>query len=70
MNIQVHMTPGLRVLLREAHDDGQDNLVLYQCEPRRRPDDWRVVRVSGEDLSETEAREVRALLAAHAAEEL
>ena len=63
----VPLTDALAAWLRGAHDDGQ---------PPLQPVTWPatggiiVRRADGSDLSPTEEREVRALLAAHAAEPL
>lgn len=61
------VTPGLLTMLRGAHDDGLP-LLHAHCN-----DDSTVCivrRSDGSDLSPTERREVRALLAAHNVEPL
>lgn len=57
--------PGLVHWLSAAHDDGASPLCVEAVGP-----DLRVTRQDGSDLSETEALEVTALLAAHAVEPL
>ena len=61
----------LTAWLRVAHDDGQPDLSV-EYRPRRgfAPPRVTVLRADGSLLSATEEREVRALLAAHAAEPL
>jgi hypothetical protein len=55
----------LMSLLREAHDDGQPALIVLHCHPI-----LIALRSDCSELSSTEAREIRALLAADAAEEI
>ena len=59
----VQVTQALAAWLSQAHDDGQTEL---SC--RQRGHMLEITRADGSELSETEMVEVRALLAAHAAE--
>jgi hypothetical protein len=62
-------TPALAAWLRGAHDDGQPDLLVRAIvgDPTAA---LRITRADYSDLSPAEEREVRALLAAHAAEPL
>ncbi len=74
----VVLTPALAAWLRSAHDDGAAPLEILTAATHLplvwydypEPDDYEVARADGSPLSPTEEREVRALLAAHAAEPL
>lgn len=67
----VALTPALAAWLRAAHDDGAAALFVHGRQGARTGTHYlAVLRADGSDLSPTEEREVRALLAAHAVEPL
>ena len=68
---RVNYTAALKTWIEGAHDDEQPALrVSYRGASPMAPSRLTVLRYSGDELSPTEEREVRALLAAHAAEPL
>ena len=67
----VALTPALAAWLRAAHDDGGEPLFVHGRQGAKTGAHYlTVLRSDGSPLSLTEEREVRALLAAHAAEPL
>lgn len=67
----VTLTPALAAWLRGAHDDGEPDLFVGTAHVRvSDATGICVLRADYSDLSPTEEREVRALLAAHEAEPL
>jgi len=65
----VTLTPALAAWIAQAHDDGQPELRATSI-LRGGTYGTEVTRGGGSELSPTEEREVRALLAAHAVEPL
>jgi len=66
----VTLTPALAAWIRAAHDDGASDLEVAGYARDDGSPYARVERADGSELSPTEEREVRALLAAHAVEPL